>query len=493
MTMRVDSVAALLLAISLIGVVMGSGGLAVLATVDAGRDAQTDPLASPVASLATATLGMVTVVAITAARLYWRKSRRAFASGMALVAGFGLAVTIGEGLSRSLVPSWPARALHGVSPAQWAAATADASRPAQEHTRETPPSTVQLNSWGQRDRERSLLPPAGIRRIAFIGDSFLEEGAAVPVSIETERAIGRSDVEVLNLGVSATGPDEYYDRLRGVALPLGISHCCLFIFAGNDFVSPERTLASFGGIAAVEPRPSLLTTLGCAGWNHLLTNNRRPVIEAWISGTPLSRDEQSRHRILRQATDQQIRQMLLYANGLDQASQSRLAARLARDDIGGVFEMLRDPDEGRYRSYYLEAALAAASQPDWTWEPNSEEVAWEWTQRAARLCRRRNIALTIVVIPEAFQVDDRMREQWLPLADMRRCTAPCRDAAQSFIRRARADALDVVDLGEALQGTRGTYLNLDGHWSAAGVKLVAGVLANHLLATVPPSPEAVQE
>jgi hypothetical protein len=90
--------------------------------------------------------------------------------------------------------------------------------------------------------------------------------------------------------------------------------------------------------------------------------------------------------------------------------------------------------------------------------------------------------LTIVVIPEAFQVDDRMREQWLPLADMRRCTVPCRDAAQGFIGRARADSLDVVDLHDVLQRTRGTYLNLDGHWSSDGVKLVAGVLAKHLMA-----------
>jgi hypothetical protein len=321
-----------------------------------------------------------------------------------------------------------------------------------------------------------------VRRIAFIGDSFLEEGAAAPVSVETERVIGRSDVEVLNLGVSATGPDEYYDRLRGVALPLGASHCCLFIFAGNDFVSPERTLASCGGIAAVEPRPSLLTSLGCAGWNHLLTNNRRPVIEAWLSGTTLGRDEQARHRVLRQATDEQIRQMLMQASGLDPASRKRLASCLGRDDIGGLFKILREPDDGRFRSYYLQAALAAASQTDWTWEPNSDAVAWEWTQRAARLCRSRNVSLTIVVIPEAFQVDDRMREHWLPLADMRRGTAPCRDAAQSFIRRARADSLDVVDLHDVLQGTRGTYLNLDGHWSTYGVKLVAGVLAKHLMA-----------
>jgi 16S rRNA G1207 methylase RsmC len=142
--------------------------------------------------------------------------------------------------------------------------------------------------------------------------------------------------------------------------------------------------------------------------------------------------------------------------------------------------MFRDPDGGKFRSYYLSAALVAAASADWKWEPNSDEIAWQWTERAAGLCRSRNIPLTVVVIPEAFQVDDRMYEQWLPLADMRRCTGACRDAALSFVRRARANSLDVVDLHDELQGTRGTYLNLDGHWSAAGVDLVARVLAKHM-------------
>jgi hypothetical protein len=482
MTERVASLTAILLAAALIVSFFGAGGLLILITVDASQTSESYPSETP-AALATLMIAIF-LAALAAAILYRRKARRAAARGLAIVVGFLFALAVGELLCRRVAPSWPARDLHGVSPEKWAAAIAgDRSASA----------AVSLNSWGQRDRERSLLPPAGVRRIAFIGDSFLEEGAAVPVSLQTEHMIGRSDVEVVNLGVSATGPDEYYDRLRGVALPLGVSHCCLFIFAGNDFVSPERTLASFGGIAAVEPRPSLLTSLECGAWNHLLTNNRRPVIEAWMSGATLSRDEQERHRILRQATNDQIRQMLLQATGLDPASRDRLSSRLVRDDIGGLFDIFRDPDDGKFRSYYLSAALVAASSADWKWERNSDEIAWQWTERAARLCRCRKIPLTVVIIPEAFQVDDRMCEQWLPLADMRRCTAACRDAARTFVDRARANSLDVIDLSDELQGTRGTYLNLDGHWSAAGVELVAGVLAKHLAAAGTQSREALHE
>ncbi len=300
------------------------------------------------------------------------------------------------------------------------------------------------------------------------------------MSLATEKKIARSDVEVINLGVSATGPDEYFDRLRGVARPLGVSHCCLFIFTGNDFVSPARTLPSYGGIASVDPRPSLLTSLRLDGWNHALTNKQRPVMQTWLQGASLAADEQNRSRALQQASDADMRAMLLGASGFESEAQERLAAKLNRNGMEKFFDILRNPDADRFRSYYLGDALRAAADDDWHWEPNSELVAWQWTEQAARFCRRHRLGFTVVVIPEGFQIDDRMREQWLPLADMRKCTAPCRAAADRFVQRARAASLDVVDLHDVLKGSRGTYLNLDGHWSELGVEKVATLLAKHL-------------
>jgi hypothetical protein len=208
-------------------------------------------------------------------------------------------------------------------------------------------------------------------------------------------------------------------------------------------------------------------------------NRRRPVIEAWMSGAPLAAAEQQRFQMLRQASDEQMRQMLLNAGGLEGDPLARLAERLGREDARDLFEMLRNPDGGKFRSYYLSHALAAASG-DGLWEENSTDIAWHWTEAAARWCQRRGVGLTVVVIPEAFQVDERMREQWLPLADMRDCTSSCRRAAEMFCQRARAADLDVIDLHDSLDGSRGTYLNLDGHWSEAGVDLVATLLVRHL-------------
>ena len=103
-----------------------------------------------------------------------------------------------------------------------------------------------------------------------------------------------------------------------------------------------------------------------------------------------------------------------------------------------------------------------------------------WAVESADRCRRRGVEFTLVVVPEAFQVDSRMREQWLPLTDMRQLTKPCGEAAGRLCRRAVAAGLDVLDLHPVLQDIPGTYLNLDGHWSDKGVEIVSDALVRHL-------------
>ena len=109
----------------------------------------------------------------------------------------------------------------------------------------------------------------------------------ITLSATVENRFGTQNVEVINLGVSATDPDEYYYRIRNIATKLDIDHCVLFLYAGNDFSAPARTLPTTAGIAAVYPRGSLLSSLGMHSLNHILTNKRRPVLQTWFSGGDL--------------------------------------------------------------------------------------------------------------------------------------------------------------------------------------------------------------
>lgn len=386
-----------------------------------------------------------------------------------------------EWAARSAVPAWPARDLHGVTPANWAQG---------QNLPLSRGDTIGINSWSQRDRERELRPTEGVMRIACVGDSFLEEGAATPVSLLIERRIGREDVEVVNLGVSATGPDEYYARTSRVALPLGARHCIVFVFAGNDFSTEPRTLETYGGIAAVSPRSSFLRFCGLRGVNHVLTNHRRPVIQAWFAYGDLARREQQLHALIQTLDDQRLRTALLSSLDLQPTERLRLADRLSNADMSELFEMLRNPDAGRFRSYYLTAALRSAAVGGEQWEGDSPEIAFYWVQEIVRSCREEGVGVSIVIIPDGFQVDPRMNEIWSPLADMAHLTEPTRTAARGFREMAEARDWNVLDLHEALDGLSGAYLNLDGHWSQTGASATADAVVAHLRTRLSRQPDS---
>ena len=142
--------------------------------------------------------------------------------------------------------------------------------------------------------------------------------------------------------------------------------------------------------------------------------------------------------------------------------------------------MLRHPDEGLFRSYYLESALQNAGTIPPAQSPISCGYAYSWVKRAADLAFKRGIGFTLVLIPEAFHVDPRMDSQYALLADMRQVTLESRKATLALLARARSDGIDCFDLYQTLQGRSGTYLNMDGHWSRKGTMLAARAVADHL-------------
>ncbi len=77
-------------------------------------------------------------------------------------------------------------------------------------------------------------------RAVFIGDSYLEfQLTRLTVPGEVERRFieaGQPKAEMINLGISATGPRSYYYRMRDVAFALSPDALAVFFFSGNDFL-----------------------------------------------------------------------------------------------------------------------------------------------------------------------------------------------------------------------------------------------------------------
>lgn len=107
---------------------------------------------------------------------------------------------------------------------------------------------------GYRAREGN--PLAAATRLAFVGDS-LTEALQVPeretfVAGVEARLRQHADVRCDNLGVSGTGPFDYYHRLRHDVLPKHPTAVVLCLFPGNDFTDPFPR-AGFAADGALTP------------------------------------------------------------------------------------------------------------------------------------------------------------------------------------------------------------------------------------------------
>ncbi len=364
-------------------------------------------------------------------------------------------------------PPWPAIGLHGVDP---------------ELGQESWGRIIHLdggvgfNSFGQRDKEREKNPSLGIYRIAFLGDSILEESSTKPISSVTEERLNNSSIEIINLGVSATAPDEYYYRMKNIGLALGVNRCFLFFYCGNDFIQ-KRTLFSFLGVLAVYPRESLFSKLGLESINHILINDFRPILRAWGKAGEFNKKEQDLWGNILHSNDDEVEAILLtMVNRID---KGKLNSILKKRDMSSFYEMLRNPDNNLFRSYYLSEGLTHAISKGQEYQsPVSELFAYEWIKRTYELCSENNIDFTLVIVPEAFQVDKRMQDLWSPLTDMKKIADNKKQASDRLILLAQRDGIEYIDLHSSLEDHRGTYLNPDGHLSEYGIEIVSEVIAD---------------
>ena len=103
---------------------------------------------------------------------------------------------------------------------------------------------AQLNSRGFNDIDHPLQKPTGVRsRIVAIGDSATM--GVVPYRhnyltlLESDLG-GAGPVEIVNMGVSATTPNDYVDMLVNEGLAFNPDLVLANIFIGNDFETPGR-------------------------------------------------------------------------------------------------------------------------------------------------------------------------------------------------------------------------------------------------------------
>ncbi|HIJ84644.1 MAG: hypothetical protein HW380_1777 [Magnetococcales bacterium] len=385
-----------------------------------------------------------------------------------------------------LTPPWPIIGLHGVKP--------DMGIQAWGRILDLQGGQG-FNSWGQRDRQREWQPAPGVRRIGFVGDSFLEESVPIPLPLVVEKKIGRDDVEVVNFGVSATGTSDYFYRIKNVVIPLGTKEIFLFFYVGNDF--PPDKLSTRLGIFSTYPKDSIAARMGLLALNHVLTNRHRNVLRVWKpdADESLHVQEQAMMRRLQTMSDTEIRDFLLDLSHFSGEKRDRLQRILARPESRSLFATLRHPDGGLFRSYMLQPLFHWAVGDTFREENSSAEALVEGIYprilAMKQVCDSAGVAFTLILVPMGFQVDPRYVETWSLFGDFSRFGVNRLQATRLFKERLLRDGIAVHDLAPLLMGIRGTYLNVDGHWSQMGVDRVADeMISNGILAGAIRNPDS---
>jgi len=411
-----------------------------------------------------------------------------------------------ETTGRREMPPWPAIALHGVDPfvgqSGWGRIQSFDS------------NAVKNNSWGQRDTERSLKKPAGKTRITFVGDSFLEESSLVPLNLLVQNKLG-TDYEVVNLGVSATHTHEYFWRVKNVALKIDSDHVVTFLYAGNDLHSFNRLIdltdfsiyrnwrVSFGQLVKQE-RQRLwnygpIESFGgkfFPGINYLISRHDYPAVMTWIDQS-LHLHDQGMHEWLKEGGSSRLSGKLAWLTtqilkgSKHEGSFKEFQKILKQKDLTSFYENLQNPDRGLFRSSILFEALRnmVLGKKSHNIEKHTSH-AFEMILAMRNLCKEHGVKFSVVIIPQGFDVDNRIRETYLVLTDMKNAINHITLGVNSLISKLQAANIDVLDLYPVLR-REGTYLNFDGHWSLLGNQITSEAVSGFILnkqtgKTIPP-------
>ena len=390
-----------------------------------------------------------------------------------------------EVLASLEAPRWPARAL-----------------------RSTPPATVQLsdftdladkpwvfepnNSWGMRDKERSIAKPVGGGfRSVFIGDSYLEfQLTRLTVPGEVERRFieaGQPNAEMINLGISATGPRSYYYRLRDVAFALSPDALAVFFFSGNDFLYDGQGYGQgiLPDLVSEAPGGSILgNVMPNANWvlvnrlrlSEMLTINK-PVPQeldtlAKISRLPPAERLQALIRHIKRyyypdLSDQQI--AAIFSRDNEAFWQAYASGKADDEAVQGWILNLMTKSEIENSPYFEATTKEQAAR---LVKDGDIQATLSWLTAMDRAARERGVPLILFVVPPG-SVDPDYVDYWKPWPRFYAFNVIADYRQGRLLDALSKTSIRYVDLRKDFEGVRGAYRRSDAHWTDKGVEIAA--------------------
>ncbi|HKU93983.1 MAG TPA: hypothetical protein VJR58_01850, partial [Vineibacter sp.] len=414
-----------------------------------------------------------------------------------------LALTIGglEVAASFLTPSWPAYDLRPV--------VASSSAVRQIRTlADAPESIPYYNSWGLKDRERSIARPPGIQfRSVFVGDSFLEGVFGLtPLSELVEKNWAEHGVkgsEAVNLGISATGPSQYYHRIKSIALDLQPDTILEMFFSGNDFVPDRLSSWSIPPLVAERPEPSLLGAVA----PHLdwLIVNRLRLSEFGRGNKPIPDEFDTLNAIVKRPLAERLGLLVEHYRKYYYPDISREALQEVLGRGGAAFwaHFERNDAQREFLAGWLLANVISLEIVPTNWpvprdmaeaehmvDPSEIDATASWLVGGDKLAAARGVKFLLAVAPMA-SVDPDYAAYWKPWPRFYSQNLHREASRQALLAELARRGLHPINLAEELEGVRGSYRLSDSHWSELGTEIVAKRVATKLLKTRASGPRIV--
>lgn len=390
-----------------------------------------------------------------------------------LACSLALGLALIEMMAATFVPPWPAYALRSVPP-------------------DTQSAASPFNSWGMRDRAHSITRPRDTKaRFAFVGDSFVEFqplSRTLPQAVEQRfTARGTTGIETINFGVSGTGIQSYFYRLRDVAMKFGPDSVSVFFFSGNDFVRSDEGYSAHWLPPLIDESPGRSIVGSVMPRTNWLVVNRLHASEFLRGNSFIPHESETLQSIARGSRQERLDRLVQFMkqNYFPGMEASTLAEILSRGDgrlltafesrpgdeedlPGWLVHHIVDTDSKKLPSVLVRTREDAAAFVT----PADIDANLSWLREMDRVARSKGVPLDIFVIP-AGSVDPEFVEFWKPWPNFYSWYVQCDLRHDLLVKALKKTELSVVDLKKDFDGVPGTYRKGDGHWTERGLEIAS--------------------
>ena len=339
-------------------------------------------------------------------------------------------------------------------------------------------TAVVMNSHGFRDREHAYQKVPGTRRVALLGDSFIEalqvplESSVTPL-LEAKIRERVAGVELINLGLSGFGTGREYLMLREYGLRYEPDLVVMF-FVGNDISDNSRRLHGKPFLPYPVPAPDGSLARDANGQPRFSafadTTSRLGPVASYL------RVHSKGYRALREAIDSSSAvNGLLYRLGLMSTPPEQVNRPSASNF--GFYEIYRlNPTPAWAEAWSLTEGMLVATRD---------------------LAASRGAHFAVVLVPSAWEVYpdvwEKIKTTVPGMADVPMdLTLPSRRLGK-FLAAHDIPYVSLLDDFRARAGTSpALYVVGDAHWTAAGHRLASELLADRVADLIPSAGAAAE-